>query len=374
MTRLERYVLSVFIPALLLFGAGLTGLMIVMDYVVRWEEFQRLSVDSPTLFTAKFYLFRLPLLVRMTLPAIPLFAAAFTVVRLARTNEVIPMVASGANLRRIFLPFLVAGGICSVLLMVLDQWVLPPLIPEIAEAEELMVSKGKTNAVIVSDEMGNYLFTPLYSHPDREMRGNGRRGILLLQTGPDGRRRMLVRCERAVWDEKGEVWIFRDGVVQGYADDVRPLDGGPDPAGRPTFKDQPIPPEGLPVACGVRPGTMRRGAEMVKKFVPFGQARQAAADHPEIPELKTRLMDKVTYPLSPLLILLLGLPFVTGLGQKSQIVSGLMSLAACIVYFGLYLIGQDLVNQQTVGAALGGWGPTVLFGCLGAGLYGAIQT
>lgn len=374
MSRLDRYMLSVFLPALLVFGGALVAMAMVVDLIVRGADFMRLKVESPVLFVLKFYLVRIPLFVRLTLPAVPLFAAAFAVVRLSRTNELVPVAVAGMSLRRFFAPFLVVGLLCAALIAALEEWVLPPLMPEIAESEAMVTQRdGESYAVILSDDRGNFLYATSYLHGERTMRGGGKRGILLVQVPGGGPLKRVIRCEQAVWDAGRSGWIFTDGVVQNYVDGVRPEEP-PEPHRRPKTRADPIPPEGLFVSSGIRPVDIRRGASLANKFVDYKKARKAVEEHPEIPERLTRLTDKFTYPMSALMIMMLGLPFVAGLEHKSQVKGNFLCLLVSAVYLVTYLIGHDFTNREIVPAVVGCWGPTVLFGCLGAAHFGTIRT
>lgn len=373
MTRIDRYVMGIFVPALLLITACLLVVTMVVDMVVRGGDFLQLKDESSSGFLAKYYLLRVPMFLRMILPFMPLFAAALTVVILGRTNELTPIASSGMSLRRVYMPFLIGAVLCASAIVGIEEWVLPPLMPEIAETEALLAAKEKSYSVILSDRQGNHVFAPIYDHSEQMMSGDGRRGILVVQMGPDGLRRRVVQCEEAWYDGKKGGWVLYQGTIGHYAGGVQ-VEVAPRPDEAPRTPSTEIPPEGLLVPSEIEPAMIRRGAEMVKRFTDFKTARAAAAKHPEIPELTMRLIDKITHPFSAILLLMLGLPCVSSLDARSLIVRSIVTLLLCAAYFVAYLVGQDFANQAIVPAAAGLWGPTILFGCLAAAHYGMIRT
>ena len=373
MKRLDRYVLAIFVPALLLFCLGLLVLAVSIDTIVNRGDFARLQDESPTSFAVKYYLLRLPMFLRMILPFVPLFAAALTVVILGRTNQLTPIVSSGMSLRRVYVPFLIGSVLCAFAIAGIEEWVLPPLMPEIAETEALLAAKEKSYSVILSDRNGNHVFAPVYDHSEQMMSGDGRRGILVVQIGADGLRRRVLHCEEAWYDGKKGGWVLYNGEIKHYVDGVQ-VEIDPGPQGAPRAPSSEIPADGLLLPSDIEPAMIRRGADMVKRFVDFESAKAAVAEHREIPELTTRLVDKFTYPFSAILILMLGLPFVSSMESKSLIGRSILTLLACAGYFVTYLVGQDFANQAIVPSVAGCWGPTVLFGCLAAAHYGMIRT
>src|SRR5215475_7508178 len=112
MTRLlDRYVLGIFLPAVLLFTVTLLFLFIAVDFASKLGRFLEIkSLDIPLYrFILTYYLYRVPLLLLILIPSVMLFAPTFTVIKLARANEILPIATSGISLRRMALPFVTAA-------------------------------------------------------------------------------------------------------------------------------------------------------------------------------------------------------------------------------------------------------------------------
>lgn len=125
MRLLDRYVLGIFIPALAMFTLTLLFLFIAVDFAAKLSKFLELRDLSLIKFVATFYAVRIPMLLVILLPSVLLFAPTFTVIKLARANEILPIAASGISLRRLSLPFLAAACLGSLGMAAIDEFILP---------------------------------------------------------------------------------------------------------------------------------------------------------------------------------------------------------------------------------------------------------
>ena len=62
---------------------------------------------------------------------IPVVAAAFTLLRLSRFNELTALLAAGTPMLHWRVPIIIAGVVLNVLLIVDQEWILPPMIPQL---------------------------------------------------------------------------------------------------------------------------------------------------------------------------------------------------------------------------------------------------
>jgi len=127
MRLLDRYVTTLFAGALAVFAAAFVALFVTVDFASNLGRFLELKSVSIPRFVLWYYLLRLPMTVVLVLPMIVLFASIFTVIKLQRTNEVLPIAASGISLRRMSRPFLVAAVLAAGGMAALEEYVLPGL-------------------------------------------------------------------------------------------------------------------------------------------------------------------------------------------------------------------------------------------------------
>ena len=98
---LDRYVLSIFLPAFGLFTVAFLALFLAVDFASNLGKFLDLKSVDLLPFVLRYYGCRLPMMATYLLPVVALFAPIFTVIKLSRTNEILPVAASGTSLRRL---------------------------------------------------------------------------------------------------------------------------------------------------------------------------------------------------------------------------------------------------------------------------------
>src|SRR4051794_10596106 len=135
MRIIDRYVLVSFIKNYLISFMVLIGMYIVLDMVFNFDDLAGLkSTDTGggvstvlgTLYSIGDYYFYQAFLFFVHLSGIiPVVAAAFTLMRLSRFNELTALLAAGVPLLRIAMP-IIAAGVFLNLLVIADQELLIP--------------------------------------------------------------------------------------------------------------------------------------------------------------------------------------------------------------------------------------------------------
>ncbi len=110
----DRYVAALFIRNYLLSFLVLIGLFVVLDMVFKFDELVELAeadsrgASAILLGIADYYFHQAFLFFAHLCGIIPVVAAAFTLMRLSRFNELSAMLSAGVPLLRLAMPILVA--------------------------------------------------------------------------------------------------------------------------------------------------------------------------------------------------------------------------------------------------------------------------
>jgi lipopolysaccharide export LptBFGC system permease protein LptF len=91
-------------------------------------------------------------------------------------------------------------------------------------------------------------------------------------------------------------------------------------------------------------------------------------------ELQVELHKKVSFPLSCLIMALLGIPFSFSTGKKGAFFGIGISIAIAISYWGISGIFEALGSYGLLIPILAAWAPNVLFGAAGLALLLTIRT
>ncbi len=145
---------------------------------------------------------------------IPVVAAAFTLIRMSRFNELTAILAAGVPLLRVSLPIVYCGvALNFILLPITQELVIPGMIPELTKKhDELQNSAQKSFPIqAMQDDSGAVLHAGQYSPPD----GNKPAHLAMVDViKHDENLRSLVHiaADSADYDAPNGQWILTNGL------------------------------------------------------------------------------------------------------------------------------------------------------------------
>ncbi|HEX7898993.1 MAG TPA: LptF/LptG family permease [Planctomycetota bacterium] len=366
MRLIDRYVLSVFLPALGVFMGVFVSLYLAIDLAGNLSKFLQIKGEPVLGFVLRYYACRLPMFFTYLLPAVLLFAPMFTVVKLARSNEILPVAASGTSLRRLVLPFLIAGVLAGGIMACMDEFVLVHLADEMADTENVAAVKDLTYNAFARDERRNTLVNA-FSYNASERRLSKAR---IIWFDEDANQIKIVTAARCDWNPSGKRWVAFEGEIE-WPQEIQRVQGE-----KPRTRKEPLPPEGLPIETAITPKAFQRSGSMTDRFgfAPLADLLSDARRHPGDGRRWSKVHARLSFPLSPTILLLLGLPFVVQAHGKSFIKGLIFSFLLVLTFYMTYFAGQDLGGRGLLHHAVGGWGPTLLSAAAGAVLFARLRT
>jgi lipopolysaccharide export LptBFGC system permease protein LptF len=354
MKLLDRYLFSIFGNAFILVTLTFITLFTAMDLSSRIARILSLKNVNTLSFLGYYYLIRLPTFLHHVLPAVSLFAAMFTVIQLQKTNELLPMITSGVSLRRLSLIFVAGALACSLAMAVLDEFVLPPLMDEI----------GRTDDVLISDRPQRNQMFPIdegFWNIDELAAGKNRlTGVMITEFRPDGRRKRVIRAGTGEWDYKEKNWILRDGYVTPFNESGTPVMV----PGTRTPVEQRFPPEGFRMDPPPTPENLQRRFSISGRSYRFSELRELRSRYRHTPAYEVHMHLKFASPLGPLVLLFLGLPFVSGAHHRSFYRGIGLCLLLTVSYYAVTFVCFEMAGKG-LSPAVAVWGPIGLFGIAG---------
>ena len=364
MRLLDRYLLSIFLPALAVFIGVFIALYLAIDLAGNLQKFLAIKSVPVLTFILRYYACRLPLFFTYLLPAVLVFAPMFTLVKLARNNEILPVAASGISLRRLALPFLLAGILAGGIMAVMDEFVLVHLAEEMSDTEAVAASRELTYAAFARDE-GSLIDALSYNAVQRRLSR-----VRVIWFDEQANTILIVNAARCDWDVGARRWVAFEGEVEWPREFVEVKDS------KPRTRKEPLPPEGRPLETSITPKAFRRGSSLTDRFgfAPLADLIEDARAHPEEGRRWAKVHARLSFPLSPLILLLLGLPFVITAQGKSFIKGLIFSFLLAVAFYVAYFAGQDLAAGGSLPHLLGGWGPSAAFAAAGAVAFARLRT
>jgi lipopolysaccharide export system permease protein len=362
---IDRYVLGIFIPALLLFTLTLLFLFIAVDCAARLGKFLEIKEEPILQFVASYYLCRMPMLLSILIPSVMIFAPTFTIIKLARTNELLPIAACGTSLRRMSLPFVVAALLATVAMAVMDEYVMPLVGDEIIRTEEMTSSRGIRYNVEDYDGKAK-LWAAEFRIYNQLLTKDVRFTLLDNEMHPEE----VITAKRAQWDPGRKRWVAFEGFIEKPKLDVR------EPGQKPRPWKVAIPSEGTVIPCRLSPETLRRDVGIGKQ-ISTSKLRNLIQDmrkYPHVPTTTLLVHSRFSFPLSPIVLLMVGLPFVMDPHSKSFIKGLIFCFLLAIAFYLIHFACIDLGSKGSIPPVVAAWFPVTTFGAIGIVAFSRMRT
>lgn len=123
MKLLDRYIFKQFFTNFLLVLGSLVTIYLLVDFFERIDNFS--AAGKSLGFTAKYFLFKIPLIYDQLSPVCILLAGIITIGLLNRNLELMTLNAGGISLFRICLPIFFAALVSTMMTVAVAQWILP---------------------------------------------------------------------------------------------------------------------------------------------------------------------------------------------------------------------------------------------------------
>lgn len=359
MKTLDRYILHSFAINYLILLVVLTLLINTLDLILNQDEFVKAgrvyaerwgwSVFAATLWAVwDFYWPQVFFYFIYLSGLLGAAAVGFTLAQLQRNRELVAMVAGGISLHRVAMPMLLAGALCSALLVIDQEFVIahPAMQRKLNRSHPDMV-RGYLKSFpveFVPDGRG-----ALFCARKFDNRVDTMKEVTILRRNAEGINTERISADEAEWDKTNRGWRLLNGILIVESDPDHPQ------------VRQRAPIEFLP--SDLDPTTLRlRQFAKVRQLLSVGQLR-ALIDKPRMidaAELRRMVHSRFSFPVMNLLIMALTMPFFL-----QRIPGNLMrqSVRAAPICLGAWAGGFIMlqIGPQTLHPALIAWLPVLLY-------------
>ncbi len=365
--KLDRYVAGYFLTSYVVCFFFFLGIFIVLDLVPRVEDILDSAKavhergQSLLWLTIQYYAYKVPEIFLQVAPYLTLMAAMFTITRLRKTNELIPMIMAGLSLFRILLPiFIVAFGLMASMIAIQEfaasDLALKRLLLEssLIDHDERLIKEN----TIMTDTEGRSIVVNQFD-VNAGVIGSIDISYIEIRDGRQVNCRITGRNLRWLGAEIG--WSMEDGLLE-----EENLDSGVGTDSRrvplANLENLDLTPEDIKLSL------------MSPYDMSLGQIKRLYAMNPTDLSKKILLHHHITFPLTNILLLLLGLPFVLRKEQHSNFLGITIALAICLGYFALDVIMRDMGTQGYLPPVIASWFSVVFCGSLGICIFDSIRT
>lgn len=124
MKILDVYILKKYLSTFVFVVVIVIAVVMVIDYTEKNEDFISKHVPLRSI-AVDYYLNFIPYVANLLSPLLIFISTVFVTARLASRTEIIAILASGVNLFRILVPYLLGSGILAVMVFYMNGWVIP---------------------------------------------------------------------------------------------------------------------------------------------------------------------------------------------------------------------------------------------------------
>ena len=319
----------------------------------------------PFVTVVNYFRFLVPLMVYQLAPLATLVATLVTLAALAKNNEVVALKASGVSLYRVVLPLLLAGGLISIGMFVLDDTFLPyanqrqDALRNQIKGRPAQTYIEPAHQWIVGEDAKIYNYE-LFD-PDRQLFG----GLNVFELDPQTfQMRRRIFAARAAWEPSESAWVLTGGWVRDFDADGR------------VSRYQPFTATSLPELIEP-PGYFRREVRQYYQmnWRQLGEyiagLRQAGFD---TARLSVQWHRKFAFPLIAAVIVFLSAPFAFLVGTRGAIGGLALAVGIGIAYWAAAALFEAMGSLGQLPPVIAGWAPDVIFGLLGAYFFLRIPT
>jgi len=356
MKILDKYLIKNFLIGYAIAFCVLIGLRIIIELFVNLDEFTE-HAELGTLAVIKnimiFYALNSTLYFRDFAGIITVLAAVFSLGKMARSGELVALMASGVSLKRVIGPIIILALLLTVLLVIDQEFIIPPLADKLVRDEDAVPGEETYDVRFMSDDNGSLIFSyrfdvkssTLYNPTILIRRKVPKSAGPRIIWEPTGR----ISAERAVnYNSKTGRWDLIEGriIQRDSHEDIQPIASYPSD----------ITPKDIPV---------RRKAEH-KILLSWRQLNALAAQGVEkdMAQLYSQMHFHITDPIISLVMLMISLPILVCRDPKSMksaiVISFGVTMACLITTFVCKMLAAEIIFGR-VRPEFWAWLPIFIF-------------
>jgi len=224
MKILDRYVAASFIKNYFLSFAVLLGLYVVLDMLFNFNSLVTIQEKAGLsgiatvlglLATSWDYYYHQSFVFFVQISAIiPVVAAAFTLMRLSRFNELSAMLSAGVPLLRVTLPVIIVAVVLNGLVLVDQEVAIPGMIPKlIRKSSEAGQASSSSFAIPSMQDDDNRLLVAAVYHPGVDAEAAWMESVSIIQRNHDLLPTGQITADLARWDSERGCWNLKGAVM-----------------------------------------------------------------------------------------------------------------------------------------------------------------
>jgi LPS export ABC transporter permease LptG/LPS export ABC transporter permease LptF len=358
---LDRYIGTLFTRIALLVLASMVAVFIIADFTEIADDILNNDVPGDVVF--RYYRYMSMQIVYELAPVVVLVTTLVTFGLLSRTNEIIACQATGTSLYRLSIPAILCAAVLAVGCFYLQAEVLPSTNRKVARIQDQIKGREEPRVYRRGDRQwlygqGRYVYHFQSYDPDNKMLAR----LQVLEFDDDIAIVRRLYAADARYQEDGR-WRFSRGWMRRFEDDeVVAYEAFEEPVVS-RFPETPDYFE-----SDLKPPEQMNYSEL-KDYI-----RDLETSGQPVPEMRTQLYAKVSYPFAAVVMALVALPFAFRLGRKGALYGLGISIVLGMVFMAVYHFFTTLGETGALPPLLSVWTPSIAFSFLSIYLFLGVRT
>jgi lipopolysaccharide export system permease protein len=356
---LDRYIIKEYLRFFIITSVSFIALYLIVDFFEKIRMF--LSNQASITHMAAYFLFSIPMIVSLILPAAILLATLMTYSSLSKFSEIIAMKANGISLYRISLPVLIFAAIVAVALFFFSELITPSSISKAEHIVIAKVQKQKTFGAFKQNELWYHGDDAIYNFKIFDVTQDTLRGIVINYINPDFTLQKRIDAEKAEW--KNGQWVFHNLLITHFDSTNTPV--------LEWFEEKIIPLPEKPNDFKI----MQKDAEKMGYFDLRKYVNKIQAEGYDATRYLVDLHGKLAFPFVTVILVLIGISFSTRSERQGGVMQSVgIGIIIGFSYWIVHAFSMSLGRSGILPAILSAWIANILFFAAGATLFFRTRT
>ncbi len=347
---LAREFLGLFLPVV----AAFVMLYLIVDFFERLDILLKNGASASA--AARYFFFKVPLIVTQILPPAVLAALLLALGNLARRNEIVAMRASGISLAQTAVPLLGGAALLSIAALAWNETVVPYCTRQYQYVNNVEIRKRTPKSLLSDRGTWYHGGSGFYSIDHIDPQKQALFGVTIYRTDQDLNLRSIVEVESARWTSNG--WILA-GAVE------RSMSGDNDMHKQPVVDPQAVIPETFADFLEVH-----HDPEEMSYLALRQRIQQLTRKGIDASNYQVDLNLKLAVPFTSLVLACIALP-LGGRVQRLPSIAAILGsgIALGFGYWVLLALGNSLGRSGALPAEVAAWIANVVFTLIGVVLF-----
>jgi lipopolysaccharide export system permease protein len=356
---LDKYILKEFVRFFCITGISFIALYLIVDFFEKIRMF--LSNSASIIQMASYFMFSIPVIISLILPAAVLLAALLTYSTLSKFSEITAMKANGISLYRLSLPVLIFASIIAVFLFYFSELITPAALQKTEHIVRVEVQKQKNIGFFKQDEIWYHGERAIYNFKMFDVANDTLRGIIINYINPDFTLQMRIDAQRAEW--KNGKWIFFNLLQTRFDSNNSPVLEW----SKQKIIDLPEKPNDFKI---IQKDAEKMGFFDLRKYV-----KKIRSEGYDATRYLVDLHGKLAFPFVTLILVIIGISFSLRQERHGGVMQSLgMGIIIGFSYWIVHAFSMSLGRSGIMPAILSAWLANIIFFTAAAALFSRART